>query len=234
MTLKFDDVKQHVESFDYTLLSDSYLNNRVKLKYKCPLGHIFEMRFDNFKNSKQRCPICAEKLRRHNRKNSFRYVKDYIESENYCLLSKEYVKSIKHLRVKCPSNHEYNVSFNNFQRGCRCPICSSKTSKTELEVYKYICSVYMGEIQRNNRSIILNPKTHRYLELDIYLPDIKMAIEFNGEHWHEEDYVKWKDKIKQKQCKKNGITLLVIEYKHWKFNNQKCLNKIKYYLRKVK
>ena len=40
---------------------------------------------------------------------------------------------------------------------------------------------YNGQIQPNNRKII-NPK-----ELDIYIPDLKLAIEFNGTYWHAEE-----------------------------------------------
>lgn len=40
---------------------------------------------------------------------------------------------------------------------------------------------YDGIIQPNNRKII-NPK-----ELDIYIPNLKLAIEFNGTYWHAEE-----------------------------------------------
>lgn len=40
---------------------------------------------------------------------------------------------------------------------------------------------YNGVIQPNNRKII-RPK-----ELDIYIPDLKLAIEFNGTYWHAEE-----------------------------------------------
>jgi G:T-mismatch repair DNA endonuclease (very short patch repair protein) len=53
----------------------------------------------------------------------------------------------------------------------------------EREVYEFILSLYNKEIIRNDRTV-LNGK-----ELDIYLPDYNLAIEFNGLYWHSEDYV---------------------------------------------
>jgi len=42
MTLKYTEVKNHVESFKYILLSDTYSTNREKLRYKCLVGHEFD------------------------------------------------------------------------------------------------------------------------------------------------------------------------------------------------
>ena len=47
-----------------------------------------------------------------------------------------------------------------------------------LEIYEYIKSIYCGEILLDVRSIIGG------LELDIYLPEIKLAIEYNGLYSH--------------------------------------------------
>jgi predicted Zn-ribbon and HTH transcriptional regulator len=51
------EVKEYIESFNYFLISNKYKNSATKLKLKCPDGHIFEMRFSNFKRG-IRCPEC--------------------------------------------------------------------------------------------------------------------------------------------------------------------------------
>ena len=55
------------------------------------------------------------------KKLSFEYVKNFIESENYKLISEEYVNNRTHLDIKCPDGHIYKVKFNVFQSGSRCP-----------------------------------------------------------------------------------------------------------------
>jgi hypothetical protein len=44
------------------------------------------------------------------------------------------------------------------------------------------------------------------LELDIYYPGLKLAVEVNGIH-HETMYQQYKDGIKHEACKARGITL---------------------------
>lgn len=58
----------------------------------------------------------------------------YIESNNYKLLSKEYINSSSKLEVECPIGHTYKVSFSKFKIGRRCPHCSNRVKITEEEV----------------------------------------------------------------------------------------------------
>ena len=47
--LSYEYVKEYIESFGYTLLSDEYKNNKTELKIQCnDCGNIFYMRFNNF------------------------------------------------------------------------------------------------------------------------------------------------------------------------------------------
>jgi hypothetical protein len=55
----YDFVKEYIESFGYELLSDNYINSKLKLDIACPEGHIFPMSFECFKRG-NRCPICQQ------------------------------------------------------------------------------------------------------------------------------------------------------------------------------
>lgn len=62
----------------------------------------------------------------------------------------------------------------------------------------------------NYRPIWLkNPQTNRNLELDIYYPDLKLAVEFNGIQ-HKLLLQKRKDYFKRQECSKLGILLLSV------------------------
>lgn len=81
-------------------------------------------------------------------------------------------------------------------------------SSKEKELLSYIRSIYSGEIITNKIGII------PYKELDIYIPEKKIAIEFNGTYWHSTEY-KYKNYHQQKTiaCAKQGIRLIhVFEY----------------------
>jgi hypothetical protein len=50
-------IKDFLKKEKYILLTRKYKNNKQKLKYRCPYGHIHYMRFDSWVSGK-RCPTC--------------------------------------------------------------------------------------------------------------------------------------------------------------------------------
>jgi hypothetical protein len=76
--------------------------------------------------------------------------------------------------------------------------------------------MYLKRILPNNRHYynvrnlgIINKNTNAQLEIDIYIPALKLGFEFNGKQHHYEEQ-KLRDKIKKDFCKKNNITLITI------------------------
>lgn len=62
-----------------------------------------------------------------------------------------------------------------------CTVCNEVGTKSikEKELLEFISGVYSGDIVENYRD---------GFEIDIYLPEIKMGIEFNGLYWHSEKF----------------------------------------------
>ena len=106
----YDFVKEYFESFNYELVSKEYVNSQKKLIYKCPEGHIGEIRFYSFKNCNQRCGECCGL-----KKFSFEYVKKYFVDNGCKLLSKEYKNSQSKLDYICPEGHISKITFNVFK-----------------------------------------------------------------------------------------------------------------------
>ena len=100
----------------------------------------------------------------------------------------------------------------------------SSTSAPESDIYNFIKSYYSGSVKLRDREV-LNGK-----ELDIYLPELKLAIEFNGTYWHSDSL---KDKnyhlYKTVSYGKQGISLIHIFEYEW--NNIIQRDKIETYLR---
>lgn len=88
----------------------------------------------------------------------------------------------------------------------------SHSSKDEQEIIKFIKSKYDGEIIENDRKVIF-PK-----ELDIYIPNKKVAIEFDGLYWHSTEHQKNKNYHLNKTiaCEEKGIRLIHIFEDEWK------------------
>jgi len=222
--ISYNEIKSNIEKTGYTLLSKNYKNANTKIMLKCNNGHIYETIYSNFYQG-HRCPECNGGTRL-----SYEDVKKRIEMENgYKLLSTEYENNRKKLLISCPHNHQFEMNMADWTIGNRCRYCSyiNGKSRGETEVLEYIKTIYTGKIIENDRTIILNNLTGRNLELDIWMPDLSAAIEYNGLYWHSsEDSVK-NDIIKINECKKNGILLYIIMDDEWQSNKEKIKKKLK-------
>lgn len=95
-----------------------------------------------------------------------------------------------------------------------CPACLKKTvSAKEKQVLEFVKGVYSGEAVENCRSVI-GP-----YELDIYIPSLHLAIEFNGTYWHSAE-LKPKNYHLEKTlaCIEKGVRLIHIFEWEWDRN----------------
>lgn len=106
-----------------------------------------------------------------------------------------------------------------------CAVCNKSTgiSKKEDEILDTVKSITNKEIIQNNRSILKNG-----LELDIYIPDLKLGIEFDGLYWHNEEF-KGKDYHLEKTiaAEKENIHLIHIFEDEWRFKKDIVISKLK-------
>lgn len=89
----------------------------------------------------------------------------------------------------------------------------ASASKQEKEVVDFIKSIYQGEIIENSKNLIY-PN-----ELDIYIPEHRLAIEFNGSYWHSIQMLGDDKKDihfkKSKLCEEKGIRLIHVFEFYW-------------------
>jgi len=106
---------------------------------------------------------------------------------------------------RCSSSHEWKASIK--QRATRgCKNCIQKTSKVERSIAEKLQQA--GFKTESSRRDLLDGK-----EIDIYLPDHKIGVEFNGTWWHSEERGTPRDRHYSKwaTAKDKGIDLLFIE-----------------------
>lgn len=111
---------------------------------------------------------------------------------------------------------ECGTTFSDYYANGRLPRCQNcypknqPTSKYEDEIVDFLYTINVTNIQRNKRDILEKK------EIDIYLPDYKLGIEFNGLYWHSETNSDKKYHLnKTLECEKLGITLLHIFEDEW-------------------
>lgn len=230
----YKEVKEYIEKDGYVLLSKEYKNSNQKLKIQCDKGHIYEVSYLHYKYSGSRCPHCNKELKiqtlkksSEERKNDYEYIKSEMEKDGNILLSKEYISNKKPLSIQCPNGHVYNASWGSFLQGSRCPHCVSSKGEKEIEnILNKFNIEYISQYR------FKDCKDKIELPFDFYIPNLNVAIEYDGEqHYKPVDFAnkgaEWatnnmletqrRDNIKTQYCLDNNIKLIRIPY--WEFNN---------------
>ncbi len=162
-------IKDFIERQGFELLTTNYKNNKSKLTLKCSSNHVIKLSFNDFQQGR-RCKKCYYKQVGNRNRHTIDYVKNYIEKYNYSLSSKEYKNVDTKLTLICPKNHEFTITFHDFQGGHRCAKCfykamgernkhSFKYVKTHIEKhgYKLLSNSYEGA---SNKLELKCPKNH--------------------------------------------------------------------------
>ena len=160
-------------------------------------------------------------------------ISDKIYPDDLQKLLSGIVASGDKIRTKCPqcnlfSEHNvrdiFNISKKELKQFRLCNNCMQQfsTSKYEDDIVDYISTFYSGELVRNFRDTI-SP-----YELDLYYPEKKIAVEFNGDYWHSEDF-KSKDYHynKFKKCFESNIILVNIFESIWNSKKEDILSYLK-------
>ena len=100
---------------------------------------------------------------------------------------------------KC--GHEWQASINKRNNGEGCPICqiALHTSYPEKAILYYVSQIF-DNVKYNYKPDWLKP-----MEMDIFISEEKIAIEYDGSHWHK-DLIK--ETRKNKKINENGIKLI--------------------------
>ena len=115
----------------------------------------------------------------------------------------------------CDKGHEWEATVSNRTgRGSGCPECyaTNFVSKAEKELKQHLAQEGFT-VRTSVRNIIPG-------ELDLYIPDRKVAVEFNGLYWHSEAAGKTRNYHRDKwsACKQKNIQLIQIWEDDWNRN----------------
>lgn len=111
------------------------------------------------------------------------------------------VGSNKQVWWKCEKGHEWPDSISHRSCGRRCPDCfgETKTSFPEQTIFFYFLQITTAY----NRYMV-DART----EIDVYLPEYKIGIEYDGDYYHKSEKAKQREAQKQEKLEKLGITLI--------------------------
>jgi len=153
---------------------------------------------------KRNCPFCRRF--RINNTNSIAYTHPHLLEEWDFDKNKKtpYEVSIgSHYKAwwKCKNGHKWRIKVHN--RGYNnCPKChNGGTSYSEQAIFYYIKKIFNDALNRHTFKF-----QSKKVEVDIFIPSLKIAIEFDGYFYHKEKKII--DEEKNKFLKENGIKLI--------------------------
>ena len=201
------------------------VNSHKKVWWKCKYGHEWQSSICN-RSRGNGCPMCGnisriEKQMIPEDGRSLQELYPNIAAEwhptknNGLLPSQVSAYSNHYAWWLCNNGHEWKTKINNRSNGCNCPICDKgrKTSLPERTVYYYV-KKYFNDAIWSYHGDELNG-----LELDVFIPSIKTAIEYDGGRWHTDST---KDIFKDQLCKSLQISMIRIREKKCPIYQSDC------------
>ena len=220
--------KIHGDKYDYSNVV--YKNNKEKVKINCKIhGQFFQSPYNHLKG--QGCPICRYEK---NAKNQMMTTDEFIEKAKKIHGDKyDYSKVIyngyeSYVKIICPNHGEFLQTPDSHLHSGGCPKCGVTLSKNEDEIYAFLKELMpeSGIIQRDR--VVIRPK-----EIDIYIPSMKIGIEYNGLFWHSDKSVNKNYHLeKLEACNKNGINLIQIFEDEYINHKEIVLSKLRHIFKK--
>lgn len=171
------------------------------------------------KNNAMQNDLISRKVAMSSSVTKQKILSDKLEFFNIKLLNYNTIRS-NFLCNKCSTvfdNHPVTINHKIRIGSDPCIKCnppSLTSSIAENEFSDFVSTIYSGEIKKNNRELFRgNPK---FSEVDLYLPELKIAFEYNGLYWHSEIYKNPTYHIEKTQnLLANGIKLYHIWEDDW-------------------
>ena len=218
----------HGDKYDYSKVVYSTINNPVEIIcnihhtsfFQSPGAHLY---------SEAGCPLCRADKIAGTTEDFIKKAIDLYGKDRYDYSKVNYVRSDKKITIICK---EHNTEFEqtpkaHLQGYEGCPICKNTKFSGEIYIKNWlICKNIKFNIYQKFEGL----KSKRSLNVDIFLPDHNLAIEYQGEqHYHlvqfkgiseekaEETFKETlaRDKIKEEYFKNSNTNLLCIHYKDY-------------------
>lgn len=229
----FEEITELVSKTPYTLISKTRTSHKEKVTLRCNAHGQFKISLDRLKEE-QGCRKCGVVKSSTSRILSHKTFAERVSKLGYEMVS-HYTTSHEPVTVRCPAHGEFTTKAYSLSNGHGCPSCAMVgVSSPEKEVLEFVRAFYPAT--EGNTKKIIAP-----LELDVYVPEINLAVEYCGLYWHSEKGLlrgrpdqsskdaKNYHANKQKMCNENGIRLLTIFEDEWLERQEQ----VKGYLRSV-
>ncbi len=173
----FKEVREIMAIRNGELLTKKYINNRQSLLIKCKCKHEWRSQLTHILEGHW-CHACAGVD-----KKDIEYARHIIKSHNGLLLSKIYKNVDSPLKVQCNKcENIWYPTISNIKAGKWCRYCSGGKSQKQLfEIINNIFPEHNVEYDYAGFEWLKNSQTGKKFHIDIFVHEIKLAIEYDGE-----------------------------------------------------
>jgi very-short-patch-repair endonuclease len=207
----------HGDKYDY---SKSVIRRAVDpVEVICPQHGSFFPTPQNHLNSGTGCPECGKEIAREKRVlpiEEFILRSSKLHDEKYDYSKVAYTKLHDFITVICPEHGEFEQIAYDHLAGHGCSKCQSTISQPQLEIKELLG-------QKGIRCE-LEARLGGW-QVDIFCPDLRVGIEYNGLRWHSEAMGKTPQHhlIKTTAVNEAGVHLIHIWEDDWLFDREKTL-----------
>jgi hypothetical protein len=170
--------EKHNNYYDYTCVD--YVNSKTKVKIICPQHGIFFQTPDSHLCG-HGCTICATEKNGGGKiktaKETFHDKAYKIHGLKYGYKKSAYSQAREKIIITCDKHGDFSQTPNDHLSGRGCLYCSMQETKPELEIKKFLTENAIKFIENDRK--ILNGR-----EIDIFIPEHNLGIEYNGLYWH--------------------------------------------------
>lgn len=196
----------------YTYDLAIYMGQKAQVKIRCPTHGVFkQIAGDHLCGAG--CPKCFHEERRgatqRDTLSTFKQKLHNAFGGSLEVVDDVYVNSQMDISIKCVTHNTTHISkpyrLNAGENPC--PKCNHMKSKMEQEIADFLAEY--TTVEQRNRSLIA-PK-----EIDIWLPEYNIGIEFHGLFWHATNRVGKIHREKWQMAQQAGIRLVQIFEDEW-------------------
>lgn len=181
----------------------------IKVWWKCTKGHEWITAPNKRTTEQTGCPVCSNKkvLVGYNDLATMRpkLLAEWNTKKNGKVTPQDITMGTsRKVWWICKKGHEWCASPSNRIKNRNCPICSKqlRTSFPEQVIFYYLKKQFDDAANGDKKTI--------GMELDIYIPSLKTAIEYDGVYFHNSERGLRREQKKNQLCKDKGIRLIRI------------------------
>ncbi len=186
---------------------DSYQGNKTPIVCQCKVcGHKWKAAPNNLLSKNHKCPRCSHERRGKERRKSDEDFRLELSKVNPTIIPLEkYVTSQKRIQCQCAiCGHTWKAIPNNLlDKQSRCPNCSHASTSLIEQIMAETFVELLGK-----DAVLTRTKKVIGKELDIYIPEKEVAIEFGAWYWHKDRLAR--DEEKRRLCLDKNIKLFTI------------------------